>query len=362
MYLFFALILFLPMLALRRRTEGDPCVLDPKSTTCIKGILCIYVMLHNLGLDLPNGPIKQIVCENSGGVGVGLFFFLSAFGIVRAYQVRGNRYLKSLLFLHIPKIWVVAVFINTITYLQFSYIREEITSPLDFWLRILNLDLFNVGLQRINRHGWYIATIIALYIIFAAVYFICSKLKTEKKFIIAASIMAIIVIGFRLAAVLTDYGRMYTREIPTFAIGCFYATFYDKVNAFAKKHFKFGMILSVGIFAFSFLLLEPLATYSAAFIIIFVSQKYTYYNKVTYFLGKICLGIYLFLHYSSITLIFFLYQGDYLWVLTNAGFIIEIAIAIYAVQYGIDYSVRYIKDRILKKRARANVNMVQSEN
>ena len=122
------------------------------------------------------------------------------------------------------------------------------------------------------------------------------------------------------------------------------------------------MILSVGIFAFSFLLLEPLATYSAAFIIIFVSQKYTYYNKVTYFLGKICLGIYLFLHYSSITLIFFLYQGDYLWVLTNAGFIIEIAIAIYAVQYGIDYSVRYIKDRILKKRARANVNMVQSEN
>ena len=347
MYIFFALILFVPMLALRRRTDDDACILDSKSTTCIKGILCIYVMLHNLGLDLPNDKLKMLVCEHSGGVGVGLFFFLSAYGIIRAYQKRGNRYLGHLLFVHIPKMWLIAVFINVITY--FTFMRGEF-EPLDMWLRILNLDLFN-GLNRINRHGWYVASIIALYIIFAIVYFVCSKLKTEKKFVIAMSIMCFVAIGFRAAAVIADYGRMYTRELPAFAIGCFYATFYDKINAFANKYFKWGLIVSVGIFIIGFLTFEPIATYMAACIVIFVSQRFTYYSKVTFFLGKICLGVYLFLHYSSFTLIFFIYR-EYLWVLINAGFIIEAATMIYAVQYAIDTFICRIKNRLLKKTGR----------
>lgn len=354
MYIFFALILFLPMLALRRRTEGDPCILDSRSTTCIKGILCIYVMLHNLGLELPNGRIKELVCEHAGGVGVGVFFFLSAYGITRAYQARGNRSLIRLLFVHIPKMWAVAVFINVITYLTFMRGDFE---PLDMWLRILNLDLFNGG-DRINLHGWYVASIIALYIIFAAVYFVCSKLKTEKKFIIAACIMAAVPIGFRLAAVQTDYARLYTRELPAFAIGCLYAAFYDKINAFASKHFKLGLILSVGIFALFYLQSEPAATYAATIIIIFVSQRYTYYSKVTHFLGKICLGVYLFLHFSSLVLEQYVLQ-EYLWVLLNAGFVIEVAIMIHSVQYAIDYSVYRVKDWISQKCRRTK--MLQSE-
>ena len=342
MYLFFALILFLPMLALKPRGVGDNvAIMDSKSTTCIKGLLCIYVMLHNLGLDLENDTLKELVCEHAGGVGVGLFFFLSAFGIIRSYQAHGNPYLRKLLLVHIPKIWAVAVFINAITYLSFQRGAYE---PVDMWLRILNLDLFN-HFNRINRHGWYIASIIALYILFAVVYFICSKLKTDKKFIIAGCIMALISIGFRVAAHIADNGGMYTREMPAFAIGCIYATFYNQINTLANKYFKPGILLSIGAFIIGFLLFEPIATYSAAFIIILVSQKYTYYNKFTFFLGKICIGVYLFLHYSSIVLQAFL-ENEYLWVLTNAAFIIEVAIMIYAVQYAIDFIVLRLKNRL----------------
>ena len=81
-----------------------------------------------------------------------------------------------------------------------------------------------------------------------------------------------------------------------------------------------------------------MATFSAAFVIILVSQKFTYFNKYTFFLGKICLGVYLFLHFSSIVLQDFI-NREYLWVLTNAGFILLIATAIYAVQYAIDFLV-----------------------
>lgn len=342
MYIFFALVLILPMLALRHRRDGDGAVLDARSTTCIKGILCIYVMLHNLGLDLENGELKELVCEYAGGVGVGLFFFLSAFGIIRSYQARGNKYLVKLLLVHVPKLWLVAVFINALTYLSFSRGAYERT---DMWLRILNLDLFN-NFNRINRHGWYIASILALYVIFAIVYFACSKLKSENKLVIACVIMSVVSVGFRIAAHIADNGGMYTREMPAFAIGCIYATFYEKINALAKKYFATGLSVTIIAFVLGFLFFEPIATYSAALIIIIISQRFTYYNGVTFFLGKICIGVYLFLHYSSIVLWGFL-DREYLWVLLNAGFIIEVAVMIYAVQYAIDLLVKRFCAKII---------------
>ncbi len=339
MYIFFACTLLLPLLALKKRDANDTTILDSRSTTCIKGILCIYVMLHNLGLDLENDWLKEVVCEHSGGVGVGLFFFLSAFGIIRSYQRRGNKYLIKLILVHIPKIWLVAVFINALTYLSFQRGSYE---GVDLWLRILNFDIFN-SFHRINRHGWYVASIIALYLIFALVYFICSKLKSENRLVIAGIVLALISVSFRIAAHIADEGGMYTREMPAFAIGCIYATFYDKINTLATRFFKTGMILSTIAFVIGFLFVEPMATYSAAFIIILVSQKYTYYSSVTHFLGKICLGIYLFLHYSSIVMQSFI-TNEYLWVLTNAGFIIEVAVIIYGVQYSVDYIISIIKN------------------
>lgn len=340
MYLFYLLLLLIPMLALKQKTEGDAAILDSKSTTCIKGVLCIYVMFHNLGLDLDNSWFKELVCEHTGGIGVGLFFFLSAFGIIRSYQREGNRYLPKLLFVHIPKIYLLSVFINLLTY--FSFMRGGF-EPYDLFLRIFNFDIFN-GFNRINRHGWYIATIILLYLIFALVYFACSKLKTEKKFIIAGIIMSAVAIGARIVALIADNGGMYTREITAFATGCVYATFYDQINALANKYFKPGLIISSIAFAIGFVVAEPLATHMAALIIIFVSQRFTYYSKITHFFGKICLGVYLFLHYSSIILQQFL-DREYLWVLTNAGFIIELAVIAYAVEWGISYVIKWVAEK-----------------
>lgn len=346
MYIFYLLALLVPMLCLKRRAEGDGGILDAGSTTCIKGILCIFVMLHNLGLDLNNDPFKEQICEYSGGIGVGVFFFLSAFGIIRSYQSKGNKFLPRLLFVHIPKLWVIAVFINALTYFSFQRGAYE---TLDMWLRILNLDLFN-GFKHINRHGWYITTVILLYVIFAAVYYLCSRIKKENRFVIAGIIMAIVPIALRAAAKLLGFGGMYTRELPTFAIGVLYATFYDKINAFASKYFKLGMVASCTAFVVGVLLFEPIATYAAALIVILVSQRYTYYSPVTHFLGRICIGVYLFLHYSSIVLQDFL-SHEYLWVLTNAGFILLVATMIYGVQYGIECLVRRISLGIKNSRS-----------
>ncbi len=93
MLIFFILLMLVPCLAIKKRTANDTDILDSKSTTCIKGVLCLFVMFHNLGLDYKgNSEIMELICEHAGGVGVGLFFFLSAYGIVRSYQKNGNKY------------------------------------------------------------------------------------------------------------------------------------------------------------------------------------------------------------------------------------------------------------------------------
>lgn len=345
MYIFYALLLVIPMFFLRKRTAESGEILDAKSTTCIKGLLCFYVMLHNLGLDLVEGvtATKQLICEYSGGIGVGLFFFLSAFGVIRSYQRKGDGYLKRLLLVHIPKLYLISVGINLLTY--FVFFKGAFETG-DLWMRIFNLDFFN-GFKGMNRHGWYIASIITMYLLFALVYFVCSKLKTEKRFIIAGIVLAFLAIALRLSAIIADEGRMYTRELPTFAIGCIYATFYQKINEWAKKYFWHGLFICIPLFILGFIIkTEAMSTYTAALLIILVSQKCTYYNRVGFFCGKICIGVYLFLHFSSQVLQPYL-NNEYWWVLLNAGFIMELSVLLYGVEYVITKGIRYLADRRL---------------
>lgn len=328
MLIFFILLLLLPLLTIKKRTKEDGEVFDPVSTTCLKGVICLFVMFHNLGLDYKgNSEIMQLICEHSGGVGVGLFFFLSAFGIIRSYQKKGNKYLLKLIFVNIPRLYLISVGINLLTYFVFFKGQFEQT---DLFLRIFNLDVFN-NFNRMNRHGWYIPTIIGMYLIFALIFFIFSKFKTKYRFIIAGGILAFIAIAFRVGTHIGDAGGTYTREMPAFAIGVMYALFYDKINLFFKKFFWPSLIISFVVMWVGFFVFEPLATYASALLIIVISQRVSYKNNITLFLGKICLHIYLLLHFSSLVLQDYL-THEYLWMILNAGLIIGLSVMVYLVE------------------------------
>lgn len=337
--LFFVLLLLVPCFAIKKRVVEDPEILDYRSTTCIKGVLCLFVMFHNLGLDYNgNTEVMEVICEHAGGVGVGLFFFLSAFGIIKSYQKHGNKYLSKLIFVNVLKLYVISVLINLLTYFIFF---QGVFERQDLLMRIFNLDVFN-DFNRMNRHGWYISTIIGMYLIFALVYYLCSKLKTDKKFIVAAIILSCVAVGFRLGAHIADKGGMYTRELPAFAIGVMYATFYKQTNEFFNKYFWISFILATLGFWIGFFTWEIIATYSAALLIIIISQRITYDNNITLFLGKICIGVYLFLHFSSLALQPYL-SNPYWWMLLNAGFILELSVILYGVQLFLQKGFNKIK-------------------
>ena len=350
MIIFFILLLIVPCFFIKRQTDSKS-VMNYNSTTCLKGILCLFVMFHNLALDYyPNDDsVLRLIAEHSGGVAVGLFFFLSAYGIIRAYQEKGNKFLLKLIFVNVIKLYIISVAINLLIY--FVYFQDALSTQ-DAVLRILNLDIFN-NFNRMNRHGWFIPTIIGMYLIFALVYYLCGKLKTNKKFIIAGVILSVIAIGLRVAAIIFDNGGMYTREITAFATGTIYATFYNQINEFFKKYFWwcFGITLIgmiVGFFTY-----EPLSTHAAALFLITLAQKVCWENKVTYFLGKICLGVYLFLYFSTLTLASYV-NNPYLWMLLNAGFILELSIILYAIEILIKKIIKFF----INKRNATNKNKI----
>ena len=340
--IFFSLAFILPFLFIRKSSEEKENVIDKNTSSFIKGILCIFVMFHNLGLDYLHENwarpysggmwVADSITESTGGIAVGVFFFLSAFGLVISYQKYENKFLKKLLFKNAVKLYLVAVLINFLEWI-FFYRTAFVTK--DAVLRILNLDLFN-NFNRINRHGWFIASLLALYVIFAIIFFICSKLKTEKRIYVAGFIVAGITLTLKILSMIFGEGGMYTRELPCFAIGMVYALFYKQLNLYAKKLFIPLLIVGVVAYWVGIFLYEPVGAWALCVLIVTALQKFEFKNKVIEKLGKMCLGIYLFLHLSTLIYWNIFLNNVWLWVIVNAftilGFTIILELIILAIR------------------------------
>ena len=116
-----------------------------------------------------------------------------------------------------------------------------------------------------------------------------------------------------------------------FALGCIYAIFYDKVNHFFSKHFWYSFIFIIPLYVFGLFYKEPIGGYAACIAVVCISQKYTFKSKITHFLGKISLGIYLFLYISSLIMQPFV-NNQYLWVISNTILIFALSIGLYFVE------------------------------
>lgn len=341
MIYFYAILTIAVILSIRKKKENE-VVFDKASTTALKGIMCLYILLHNLGLDYAgNSEAARIICDHSGTVAVSVFFFLSGYGVFTGYLNNGEKFLKKLLLNNAVRLYVISVFINAVIYL--SFFRGQLETK-DLLLKLFNLDFFN-NFNRMNRHGWFIPTIITMYLIFSLAVYLCSKLKNKHNVLIGVIIVAFIALSLRICAHIFDNGGMYTKGLPCFGLGLLYAYFKPFVDKYSNKYC--WLITSVGLVAsaVSFIFFwAGAAGYIMNFIIVAISTKYRYDNKVILFIGKISLGIYLFLYLSSLILQKFLYN-QYLWVIFNTLLIFALSIAMH---YLIELVVWFFKKPRLK--------------
>ncbi len=286
------------MLGLSIRKRSSP-VFSKTLTTTLKGFFAICVLLHHLGQTSNLTGYFGICNDNLGGIAVGVFFMLSAFGIGLSYKKSPDKYPKRLLLIKLPLLYLVQVIINLIYYLIFVP-SLNFTQTL---LSIFNLDIF-FGLDRLNGYSWFITTILFVYGLIAITMLISQKVKYKKLFIVI--VPSIILLGASLFLILCPIiDPLYVRSLMCFALGLWYSLYFDQINNWLahKKVFLISMITisTLTLIAsllplLNFTITEYFLSVMVCLLIILLAQKLELSSKTYTFLGEISLEIYLFQH------------------------------------------------------------------
>lgn len=224
-----------------------------------------------------------------GSIAVGIFFFLSAYGIVVQFQKRGMSYLKKLLFVNLPKIYFWFVLTNLIYFLCFHLNLINSSNATMYVLKIFGL----IWAERLNAYSWFMFTIMVLYLAFIVIYFVCSFFKNKHIAPIAVA-FAPIIFAIIIVTAAPSF-LVYSSCVCCFSFGILYANYKSAFDQFFQKHFKALALLCfvVIVFCMFFKNLSWIISFFVCILYVLLSTKILISNKILMFLGKISLQIYL---------------------------------------------------------------------
>lgn len=262
----------------------------PKSeTTALKGIAALGVLIHHLGQNFELKGFASDLNWYLGGIAVGLFFFLSAFGLIRSYEEKGAAWLKKFVSCNVVKLYAVYVLSNLLYYLifQFRNIPAE-----EAFLRILGMD-FLYGFRRLNNYAWFISTILLFYLLFAALYALFGGKKHGK--IASFGLFALTIVFFAVISFCnTGVPPLYARASLCFSLGVFYGTYERIINRVVRDYFLFFLAASVAMISFGMVWhKEDPVAFSVCVLIITLAQKLRIANPVIGKIGGYSLELYL---------------------------------------------------------------------
>ena len=199
-----------------------------KTSTILKGVLCIFVLLHHL-LRTNNFFVDSIL-NALGPIAVGGFLLLSGYGLIVNYKQHGMSYLKKVLFKRIPLTYLLVILTNLI-YLTIYIFTEPVT------LSTLNIitSIFYISFSKnfIFLYSWiyFLVDLLIYYFCFVIIFMIIEsfkKLKQKPK--IGAIVYFIIVFIIYLSVSLVIQKPLGQRAIFCFTLGLTIGAFEDKIG------------------------------------------------------------------------------------------------------------------------------------
>lgn len=299
-----AITMFLPF---GKKKEENHKMLDLKTSTCLKGFLAIaIVVFHFFDHIYPKSDNWSIVNNffmNLGGAVVGIFFMLSAYGLIVSYKKHGIAYLKKLFTRRIPILYLLFVLTN-IFYVIYALTQGAGFSAANIILKSTGIDIY-WNMSRANLFGWYIWTILNIYILFGVVFLIIElikKIPQKYKALVASIILSTILIAINvlIRTNVIPLSHAYVTALGCFSFGLFYALFYECINKFLQNWWIWGIVFLVLItIATTDLFLKyipyqsDLVSLLACAVVICIVVKFDIKSPIMYWLGGISLGIYI---------------------------------------------------------------------
>ena len=198
--------------------------LDIESTTGLRGILAITIVLHHMSEKIDSGYVFPYF-QHLGYLVVAVFFFLSGYGLLVSYKKKGKNYLKGFLKKRVLYLLIIYLLVSA-AYIVFDIIiGKEMSVKRAFTGLFLSSDPIAVN-------SWYITVQLMLYLFFWIV-FSLGKPSRKTKILITTVLVALLAVIYRLV---NYYSYWYISNFA-FVFGMLWAEEKEKIDLVLQKHY-----------------------------------------------------------------------------------------------------------------------------
>ena len=254
----FILLLISLFVYLIPKTDVD--YLSNKSTKSLKGLLALLIIFHHISQKVTTGENFSNF-EYMGRYIVALFFFLSGYGLYFQYSNNAN-YMKNFLRKRLVRIFI-PFYVFIVIYVIYRATLGEVIN-VDFFLS------FWKDHNNIIYNGWFINSIIVLYVIFY-ISFVRNNSKTSFYTLIVLTLVYIFWKAYQ------DHGDWEYVSIMAFLLGVFWMENRSLIEKCIEKNY-FSFLVSFSILMYVF------HHYEVIMKNIGITNKYVYYGIV----GNLC--------------------------------------------------------------------------
>lgn len=213
---------------------GSLCRFSLDWTTFFKVILPFIIVVHHIDHNyehiFPNGisRIGIILLGNFGILGaivVGIFFFISGYGLMSSFLRKGDAYFEGFFKKRFAKLLVPFIFVSIVEQVVRSQIVPEY-SVMDSFLKFLSSGFFFVQ--------WFVCVLLLFYVFF---YFCFKYVKEIKK---AALLLLLLVVLLSLFYAY-NYTEHWWKSNLCFVIGVFYCMYESAITRKLNGNWKLAI-------------------------------------------------------------------------------------------------------------------------
>ncbi len=212
-------------------------------TTFFKAILPFCIIIHhidhNFNLIFPDGisRIGLIIVGNFGILGaivVGVFFFISGYGLTSSFLKKGDAYFKGFFRKRFVKLLVPFIFVSTIEQIVRTQVIQDYNVLQSFWDFLCKGDFFV---------QWFVCVLLIFYVFF----YLCFKyIKDNKKAALMLLLCVCVLSLFYLLAYTVPYStpddivcEHWWKSNLCFVIGVFYCMYESTITQKLNGKWKF---------------------------------------------------------------------------------------------------------------------------
>lgn len=269
--------------------------ISKRNTDWLKGFFSLWVLLHHLyqETNILGNTLLASHFRFFGFLAVTVFFFLTGYGLIISYKIKGASYLRSF-----PRARILSFYVKILIFvIIYTALNYFLTKEVDYRIIVSSLLLG----QSIIRNGWYLQVALFMYLL----YYVIFKLINHDALRLVASIVGII--GYSIWCIeIRKSGIWWYESNFAFIAGMLYGMICSKkTKKVSKKSLVCFMISVTTFFVISYtlliycnydvqvsLILKWIISCTFPVVMIFVCRGISKKIKLFHMLSKISLEVY----------------------------------------------------------------------